>query len=609
MGDSTQTFPKAVRRTRLLIALTAGLSLLYAIQYYLGGPLGLSVTSEIYDLALNPRGTLIAAASQDGLVRLWEVPRATAAREQEEWPVRELAGHTDAVVSVDLGPGGVTLYSAGRDGTVRVWNASSGESKAVLNVPGGSTLNAAALSADGSTLAVLGDDGLITVWEVARGQIESGADPAASIDTAGSAKRALALSPDGALVATDDGANIQIWDVDTGQAVQKLQGYWEDETEEDWLGHEKQVTVLAISPDGTLLASGGADKIVAFWDLASGEVQWTGEGHFGSITALVFDAQGKSVMSGSGDNKAKIWRIPGGKASSTFVGHQGAVNGVAFGSDQNVIVTGGGDGALRLWDRANTSETHIEWTKKGLQSVWARIFNAWMLLSGVLGLVCAWGMWKGWRWSHLLALALFIIGPIIVLGPPLLDTFFDPFSLATRLQIAWPLLVLAAWYGALVKLLRGESVSTFYEAPRDASLSEQLMASQRTRQAAQRAVYRRGLGCAAGAPLFSTAPVQSRPRFHGPFLPLHHGGVGIHRVGLRGLHRVGGGPCPVGRVGAAVQESHCQWRIWLLHLDHPWHAAVGPDLYLVPGLATIGDHPFTAGGRHPGVWASTMART
>jgi len=41
----------------LLIALTAGLSLLYGVQYYAGGPLRLAVTSEVYDLALSPDGT------------------------------------------------------------------------------------------------------------------------------------------------------------------------------------------------------------------------------------------------------------------------------------------------------------------------------------------------------------------------------------------------------------------------------------------------------------------------------------------------------------------------------------------------------------------------
>jgi polar amino acid transport system permease protein len=188
------------------------------------------------------------------------------------------------------------------------------------------------------------------------------------------------------------------------------------------------------------------------------------------------------VLSGSADTKAKIWRVPGGKPSGTFVGHLGVVNGVAFGPGQENIITGGADGTLRLWDTVNTTDIHVEWTEKGFQPVWGRIFNAWMLVSGLLGLVCVLGMWRVQRWSHLLALALYVIGSIIVLGPPLLDILLSDFEVMTKLQVAWPLLALMVWYAALIYALMRESVAVFYEAPQDAPLAEQIMASQRTRQ-------------------------------------------------------------------------------------------------------------------------------
>jgi oligopeptide/dipeptide ABC transporter ATP-binding protein len=84
------TRPKAVRLVIVLIAVTAVVSLLYAVQQSLGGPLGLSVTSEVYDIALSPNGSLVAAGAQDGTVRLWDVPRNREAREQEDWTVQEV---------------------------------------------------------------------------------------------------------------------------------------------------------------------------------------------------------------------------------------------------------------------------------------------------------------------------------------------------------------------------------------------------------------------------------------------------------------------------------------------------------------------------------------
>lgn len=68
------TLPKAERNFILLAAITAGLSLLYAVQYLFGGPTGPKVAVEINDMALSPNGPFVAAGTQDGTVRLWDIP-------------------------------------------------------------------------------------------------------------------------------------------------------------------------------------------------------------------------------------------------------------------------------------------------------------------------------------------------------------------------------------------------------------------------------------------------------------------------------------------------------------------------------------------------------
>jgi polar amino acid transport system permease protein len=103
-----------------------------------------------------------------------------------------------------------------------------------------------------------------------------------------------------------------------------------------------------------------------------------------------------------------------------------------------------------------------------------------MLFSGVVGLVVLWGLRTFRTSSHLVALALYIIGPIIVLGLPRLEVLNYPISTAARLQIAWPLVIMAVWYVLLDYALMREPVEVTYQAPADASLSEQLVISQRT---------------------------------------------------------------------------------------------------------------------------------
>jgi len=475
-GNSlVQSHPKAVRLLLILVTITVGLGLLYTIQHYAGGPVRLGVVSEIYDLALSPDGSLVAAGTQDGTVRLWNT--------QSGWALRSLSGHSGAVVGVAFTPDGSTLVSAGRDGEIRIWNVASNQVQRVID-GGGGPVNDAALSADGSVLATVGEDGLVRLFDVASGENIQSIGPNENV------KLTVALNSDGTLVAAGDGANIQVWETHTGAPVQTLESYCEDETEttqeacekadEDWLGHEKEVTALAFTPDGEILASGSADTTIAFWEVETGEVKWMAGGHWSAVTSLVFNPEGAAMLSGGRDNKVRTWRLPGGKSTAIYEGHLSAVNSVAFGVEPDTILTAGNDGTLRVWETANQKVTHIEWSQRGLQSTWGKVLRDWMLISGLLGLLALWGLWKANPWGHLLSLGLYVLGPVVVLGLPLLETLSYPLSIGLQLQIAWPLLALAVWYIVMVVTLMREPVAVFYQAPQALSLSEKLMTSQRT---------------------------------------------------------------------------------------------------------------------------------
>ena len=326
------TPPRLVRVLFILVAVTAALSLLYALQFYLGGPIRLAVVSEFSDVAISPSATLIAAGARDGKVRLWTVPGALNTSiggdfdvaKEAPWPVRVLSGHKAPVIAVAFAPDGATLLSVGSDGEVRRWAAgaapgSSGE--VVLDMD--ARLAQAVLSADRSLLAVMGEDSLVQIWSV------EGAEQVRTLGpTAGG--QAIALSDDGTLVAASDGVNLRVWDVGSGAALQTMVGYCEDETyatvdacedaEETWLGHLDEVTALAFSPDNQLLVSGSTDTTVVFWNVESGEAEWSSVGHWAAVTSLLFDAEGSLVLSTGADNAVKTLRVPGGRSSATFVG-------------------------------------------------------------------------------------------------------------------------------------------------------------------------------------------------------------------------------------------------------------------------------------------------
>ncbi len=473
--SSAHLRPQAVRVALILVAVTVGLSLLYALQYFAGSPFRLAVVSQFYDLDVSPTRGLVAAAAEDGSVRVWNT--------RQDWEMRVLPAHSGAATGVAFSPDGSILFSAGYDGKVRRWDVAAGEARQDFDA-GGAPLNDMDLSADGSTLATVGEDGIVRVFDAASGQVLQAIGPNENVGLA------VALSPDGAQLAASDGVDIQIWDAHTGEALQTLTGYCEDETiatqkdcekaDESWMGHEKTVTVLAFSPDGKLLASGSADTSIVFWELENAKVKWKSGGHWAAVTAMVFNSKGNAMLSGGADSKVRSWRLPGGKGTAYYEGHLSTVNGVAFGATADTILTAGNDGTVREWETANQKIVRIEWAEYGLQPEWGETLIYWMLFSGLVGLFVLWGLWKLRPWGHLLALALYILGPVVILGLPLLETLTYPLSMGLKLQIAWPLLALSLWYLALVLFLMRESVADFYESPPGRSLSERLMIGLRT---------------------------------------------------------------------------------------------------------------------------------
>jgi polar amino acid transport system permease protein len=482
--------PKAVTLLLVLVAISVVLSLLYGIQYYVNGPLRLRVVSEILDIALSPDRDWLAAGLQDGTIRLWEVPgRISTAvtteaevSERERWPVKTLSAHGGPVLLVNF-PGDATLISVAADGEIIWWDAAAGEVGQRLPVGDGPFVDAA-LNADGSVLAMLSEAGVASVWDLQAGQ------QVQSIALDEGARLAVALSADGALLATGEDPSVQVWDVETGESIQRLDAYCDDETfttkeecdeaDEDWLGHDEEVTALAFSPDGQILASGSADTTIMFWDLETAEVDSPSEGHWATVTTMVFSDDGALLLSGGRDNKIRDIRAIGGKNTATYEGHLNTVNRALHGPVAGTVISASDDGTVRVWEAATQYTLHIEWTRHGFQASWGNVLAFWMLLSGVLGLVCLYGLWRCQIWSHLVALCMYIVGPIIVLGLPLLEMLSYPLSTDVKLRIGWPLIVLSVWYVVLDIILMREDVGVAYEAPRDATLSEQLVISQRT---------------------------------------------------------------------------------------------------------------------------------
>src|SRR5260370_32596843 len=80
------------------------------------------------------------------------------------------------------------------------------------------------------------------------------------------------------------------------------------------LRHQGEVTALAFSPDGKMLASGGKDKLICLWETATGKEIRRFRGHGAPIGSLAFSPDGKFLASAGGpDGTGRLWQVESGR--------------------------------------------------------------------------------------------------------------------------------------------------------------------------------------------------------------------------------------------------------------------------------------------------------
>jgi WD40 repeat protein len=301
-------------------------------------------SSDITTVALSPRGDRLATAEFSGAVGLWEPASGEL--------LAVLHGHAGNCSSLDFTGDGRRLVT-GAHSEIKVWDAATSVSESLAARVRGQLQHHrifnAALSPDGKRAATLGW-GNISLWDA-----ETGAELWTRV---GSREYYFcgAFSRDGRRLAAADAARaLTVLDVERGEPP-------------PWtLRLPPILLVLAWTPRGELLAAGD-DGAVRAIDPAAGQVIRELTRHGNPVQALAVSPDGTRIASGSGDpqllssgylpppgnGETSIRLLDGeGRELRTLRAHGAAVQCLAFSGDGTLFASGDARGRLVLWDAAS----------------------------------------------------------------------------------------------------------------------------------------------------------------------------------------------------------------------------------------------------------------
>ena len=140
------------------------------------------------------------------------------------------------------------------------------------------------------------------------------------------------FSKNGTVIFIPEENSINVYNTETQKLIKSFSG-----------GHSRSILSIDISPDSTLMVTGGKDSLITVWDLNTNQIIKKLDYHKGVVTDLKFSPTKDIIASCSSDNTVMLYDLSCDTAIFCFKEHLADVIAIDFNSDGTVLASAGED--------------------------------------------------------------------------------------------------------------------------------------------------------------------------------------------------------------------------------------------------------------------------
>jgi WD40 repeat protein len=287
-------------------------------------------------------GKIIAAASEDGSIKLWNIDGKEKTTINNRYNSRVKKGNY-LVSSISFSPKSNTIAAASEEGSIKLWNFDGVE---IQDFKGkGKDTVLTSISPDSTTIATVNFDGLIQLFKRNNKELQSFRHPLESASWVS----ALNFSSDGNIIASaalQPSSNVKIWSLKGKETIT--------------LKHDLVVSSLSFSPTYDMLASVEDLERVTLWSLDGKKLESFDD--FG-VTGVTFSSDGGKIATfGSNTGGIKLWHAFNSRweVEKILLGHSSNVTDANFSLDNKMIVSVSADKTVRIWNLKGIKQQNLK---------------------------------------------------------------------------------------------------------------------------------------------------------------------------------------------------------------------------------------------------------